>query len=136
MVIGLNWNLDDAVDPEFGALFAEALESDGLAGLSEVLTSDVNWHITAGRLAGTYTGIETVTELLGRMKAHGIRFALFDTLVSDAHCGLLLVYEREAGGEKRDAYGMWLMHVDAGVASECFCYFEDQAAFEALVEGL
>jgi hypothetical protein len=137
MFAGLDWDLNDAVEPAFGARVAEALASLGFEGLSEVLTPDINWHIAGSSpVAGTYTGIEAVTALLLRLAGAGIRFAPFDTLVSDAHCGLLLVYERDIGGRKQSAYGMWLMHVDGGLAGECFSYVEDPDAFEALIEGL
>jgi hypothetical protein len=134
MVSGLDWDLNDAVDPSFGARLAQALGSEGFSGLTEVFSPEINWHVPgSGALAGTYEGLEAVTALLSRLASSGVGFELFDTLVSDAHCGMLLVYERDAGGRKLSAYGMWLMHVDAGIASECFCYFEDQEAFEELV---
>ena len=137
MTLGLNWDLNDAVDPEFGARFADALASEGLLGLRDVLTDEVNWHVTgAGPLSGTYQGTAAVIELLTGMRAQGIRFLPFDTLVSDAHCGLLLVYERDTPGGKQSAYGMWLMHVDDGKAGECFWYVEDPEAFARLLAGI
>jgi ketosteroid isomerase-like protein len=134
MVSGLDWDLGDAVDPAFGARFAAALALEDRASLREMLAAEGSWHVAgSGPLAGTHQGSERVIALLDSIRARGITVSVFDNLVSDAHLGLLLTFERAEGGEKHSAYAMWLMHVDDEAVSECFWYFEDPAAFDALV---
>jgi ketosteroid isomerase-like protein len=134
MVSGLDWDLGDAVDPAFGAAFAAALAQDDLADFRTLLAPEGSWHISgSGPHAGTHQGPDSVIALIEALRALGLTFSIFDNLVSDAHLGLLLTLDRTVTGEKQSAYSMWLIHVDDGLVSECFWYFEDQAAFEALV---
>jgi hypothetical protein len=136
MEAGLDWELEEAVDPKFGLAFAIALGSEGFEGVRDLLEPEVTWHIAGeGVFSGTYEGVEAVLELLRTIQGKGINFSVFDNLVSDAHLGLLLTLDREVRGGKVSAYAMWLMHVDGGRSGECFWYLEDAAAFEELVKG-
>jgi hypothetical protein len=135
MVSGLDWDLGDAVDPAFGARFAAALAGQAPDELRALLAPEGNWHVGGnGPLAGTYAGADRVLALLDDLRSRGVAMSVFDNLVSDAHLGLLLALEKRAGAEKLSAYVMWLMHVDDGQVGECFWYFEDPTAFEALLE--
>lgn len=133
MVSGLDWDLGDALDPGFGAVVAAALESDGFEGMRALLREESSWHIAAsGVFAGTYTGPDAIVTLLTAIRDRGVGFAPFDTVVSDAHTGLLLTYDREADGHVMRSHGMWLMHVEDDVILECFWFFEDLQGFDAL----
>jgi ketosteroid isomerase-like protein len=118
----------------------DAFIAGDMEWLNEHLAETIVWHVPGSNvLSGDYRGREEVLSFFARFVQVAIpNFDVHDVVASEDHTIALINirFTRTDNGQTLESRTVQVFHLEGGRALESWLMNEDQAAFDAFLEGV